>query len=70
MKEGRCCFDGCGKKLTLSQRAVGKCKCGLVFCTSHRLMSDHQCMFDYKGTSKASAAPMMIPILAPKVAPI
>lgn len=25
-----------------------QCKCGHVFCSSHRLPEDHKCDFDYK----------------------
>mgnify|MGYP000122522123 FL=1 len=24
-----------------------ECKCGLVFCTMHRLPEDHECTFDH-----------------------
>lgn len=39
-------------KLTLAQQTVGSCKCGLVFCASHRLPEQHECAFDRDLTVK------------------
>ncbi len=41
----RCCFDGCKKKLSLTDFA---CKCGLIHCAAHRPSEAHKCSFDYK----------------------
>jgi hypothetical protein len=42
------CFD-CNKKLGL----LGiECKCGYVYCNSHRLPESHSCEFDHKANGK------------------
>ena len=41
----RCQLQSCRKKLTLS--AV-PCRCGLTFCSYHRLPECHSCCVDYK----------------------
>lgn len=35
----------CRKKIRLAQEFT--CKCGDVFCTTHRLPFDHACKYDY-----------------------
>ncbi len=45
----RCCFDGCKKKLALSDFP---CKCGKIHCTSHRPAELHNCSFDFKANHK------------------
>jgi hypothetical protein len=45
----RCCFDGCKKKLALSDFP---CKCGKIHCTSHRPAELHNCSFDFKQNHK------------------
>eukprot|EP00941_MAST-03F_sp_MAST-3F-sp1_P005203 g5203.t1 len=46
-KKNRCAHEGCKKKLTLVEKSVGKCRCGLIFCSQHRYASAHNCTFDY-----------------------
>lgn len=29
------------------------CKCGYVFCSTHRMPEDHQCTFDFKSEGKS-----------------
>jgi len=36
----RCSLDGCNTKLKMSDWA---CKCGLVFCSKHRIKEKHDC---------------------------
>ena len=48
-KPKRCCFDGCKKKLMLSDFA---CKCGKYHCSTHRPCEVHNCLFDFKGEHK------------------
>jgi hypothetical protein len=48
-KPTRCCFDGCKKKLALSDFP---CKCGKIHCTSHRPAELHSCSFDFKANHK------------------
>ena len=44
-KKNKCSFKGCKKKLGL---VCFECKCGLKFCTEHRLPEFHNCTFDFK----------------------
>jgi len=50
-KKNRCCFEGCRKKLTLTQQTM-KCRCNMCFCSKHFPSEEHQCTFDYKAFSK------------------
>lgn len=45
----KCPFDGCKKKIALTDTT---CKCGKVFCASHRHFTDHSCDYDYKTDHK------------------
>ncbi len=45
----RCCFDGCKKKLALTDFP---CKCGKIHCSSHRPAELHNCSFDFKANHK------------------
>jgi hypothetical protein len=45
----KCPFDGCKKKLALTDTT---CKCGKVFCGTHRHAESHVCQYDYKGEGK------------------
>jgi hypothetical protein len=49
VKPTRCCFDGCKKKLALTDFP---CKCGKIHCTSHRPAELHNCSFDFKANHK------------------
>ena len=40
-----CKLDTCKKKTPLG---CPKCKCGQVFCSTHRSPEDHRCAFDFK----------------------
>ena len=46
-KKKRCNFEGCRKKLTLTDM-VCKCKCENIFCSAHRLPNNHNCSIVYK----------------------
>ena len=41
----RCAFDGCNKKLKLTDL---ECVCCKVFCINHRLPESHACTYDFK----------------------
>ena len=41
----RCDFDGCRKKLKLTDM---KCVCCKTFCLEHRLPESHNCTYDFK----------------------
>ena len=43
----RCQLDECNKKLSLTE-TLGKCKCGNIYCTTHKHSSSHKCTYDYK----------------------
>ena len=42
----RCSFEGCKKKLSMLNQY--KCRCGLMFCSKHKLPESHDCSYDYK----------------------
>ena len=48
-KSNRCSFDGCKKKLKLSDM---KCRCGNTYCNKHRMMEQHSCSYLKNTTSK------------------
>lgn len=48
----RCQLSSCGKKLSLCEQETGRCRCGKIYCTKHRLSDDHSCLFDYKANTK------------------
>jgi hypothetical protein len=41
----RCPFKDCRKKLVLTDYA---CKCGIIYCCTHRTDIAHNCTYDYK----------------------
>lgn len=45
------CFK-CKKKLKIAEELVGKCRCNNIFCTKHRISSQHSCTFDFKNYNK------------------
>lgn len=40
------CYS-CSKKLKIVERQMA-CRCGNVFCNSHRFIVDHDCPYDHK----------------------
>nr|CCA27656.1 conserved hypothetical protein [Albugo laibachii Nc14] len=46
------CWE-CKKKVGL---AAIECRCGYVFCNSHRYADQHECSFDYKAADRAELA--------------
>ena len=40
-KKNRCSFDGCNKKLKLTDFP---CKCKKIFCVKHRMQESHNCV--------------------------
>jgi len=51
-KDKRRCFS-CRKKVGLT--AV-PCRCGYVYCVTHRMATDHNCDFDYKSHARSVLA--------------
>ncbi|ARF11385.1 AN1-type zinc finger protein [Klosneuvirus KNV1] len=43
----RCQLSDCNKKLSLTE-TLGKCKCGNIYCSSHKHSTHHKCTYDYK----------------------
>ena len=60
-KPSRCCFDGCKKKLSLTDFA---CKCGLIHCSAHRPSAVHNCTFDYKKSHESTLLKTMSTVIA------
>jgi hypothetical protein len=44
----------CNRKIKLAMRL--KCRCGGIFCTEHKIPSDHNCSQTFKVTSYSSVA--------------
>lgn len=42
----KCQLNGCKKKVGVLCNV--RCRCGKIFCTSHRFFKDHGCTFDYR----------------------
>lgn len=62
-KSNRCGI--CSKKVGLTGFS---CRCGGLFCTSHRMADDHSCGFDYKAADRTKLAGMNPAVVASKVA--
>ena len=57
------CFD-CKKKIGF----LGiECKCGYVFCNSHRLPEEHSCDFDFETVGKEKLKKEMIKVAHGKI---
>lgn len=64
-KPKKCCFDGCKKKLTLTDFP---CKCGNIHCHVHRPSEVHNCTYDFKKDQRTLLLKSMdVPIVANKV---
>jgi hypothetical protein len=61
----RCAFDGCKKKLSLTDFP---CKCGKKHCCAHRPSEVHDCTYDYKKDQKQILKTTMgAPVVANKL---
>ena len=47
-----CEFSNCSKKIKVSDKIIGLCKCGKTFCILHRLGETHKCGYNYKSEIK------------------
>ena len=47
-----CNFDTCDKKIKVSDKIIGLCKCGKTFCLLHRLGETHNCAYNHKSELK------------------
>lgn len=43
-----CSFEQCGKRISIVDMIVAKCKCGEKFCLLHRHAENHNCAYDFK----------------------
>jgi len=48
-KKPRCSFEGCNKKLTITDL---ECRCGNKYCQLHRVAESHHCSFNFKNIDK------------------
>ena len=55
MAKVKCGHTGCKSRLNWSEEHTNKCKCGLVFCNSHKGMEDHNCTAIEKARADAQA---------------
>lgn len=62
----RCNLANCNKKLGLLDSNI-KCKCGDVFCSTHRYSNKHNCSFDYKKDNKEKMEKSLTKVVADKV---
>lgn len=56
-KNRKRCFE-CRKKLGFAN--CGDCKCGFVFCSSHRFPDQHNCDFDFKEHDRGNLAKNLV----------
>jgi len=47
--KGKCHYDNCNKKLSMTELMTCKCKCGNIYCLLHRLSESHKCRYNFKG---------------------
>lgn len=60
----------CNNKLQLVHQEIGKCKCGGVFCSTHRMLEGHNCQFDHKTLAKNKLSEQNQKVSAQKIIPI
>ena len=58
--------DLCSKKINHVDAIVSLCRCGKIFCISHRI--DHKCEYDYKKEYKKCNG--LVKVVAEKVSKI
>lgn len=49
----KCNMKDCKKKLSLVETITNKCKCGNIYCISHKTPECHNCNYDYKSEAAA-----------------
>jgi len=60
----RCQLDGCKIKLKLSDY---KCKCDMIYCTSHRYPEIHKCTYDFKLEGIRNLEKNLIQVIGQKI---
>ena len=46
-KKNVCAHPECKKKIRIVDSLSSECKCGNIFCLTHRLPERHDCTYDY-----------------------
>jgi len=59
-KNGRCNHGDCMAKVGLAAVA---CKCGSMFCSSHKHCELHNCSYDFYGVSKSELTKKLIKVV-------
>lgn len=54
-----CGCEGCKKKLALTDFS---CKCGVRFCSTHRLPEEHKCSFDFRSNGQAQLKEALVKV--------
>ena len=60
----RCLYNGCKTKLGLTAIT---CKCGIKFCSGHRLAEDHNCTFDYRMDALKQLSSINVKVVGQKI---
>jgi hypothetical protein len=63
----RCPHESCKKRLLLTDYS---CRCGIIFCSSHRAAEVHSCTFDYKTKGQHDLSNSLIKLSAKKLTAI
>lgn len=63
-KSQKCHFPTCKKKLTLVEFA---CRCGNIYCSTHRQAEYHACSFDYKTIGIRDLSNSLIKVIGKRV---
>ena len=56
----------CNKKLDLAQQIIGKCRCQLIFCSTHRFPKEHSCTIDIVALNTEKLKKQNPAVVAPK----
>jgi predicted nucleic acid binding AN1-type Zn finger protein len=57
----------CNKTLDLAQQIIGKCRCNLYFCSTHRFPTKHNCSINVKKENSESLRKKNPLVLADKI---
>ena len=48
----KCHYQGCNKKITITQEISNKCRCGHLYCNKHKQGSKHECKYEFIPSDK------------------
>lgn len=60
----------CQKKLQAFEEIMSDCKCGLKYCSRHRLPESHSCAVEYKEMGKNELKGKLQVVRATKISPL